>query len=132
MSTFVNCINRINNTQVDNAQDVDAVIVTYFPSRFHLIHFLYQSLSIQFMYRSPTHSSSYSFLSHSFYKSYSISFTFATFCFAHTASYSSFIVSLIFEPILSLETRSVFRKNFNLKYILYHLKLNSDGITIPL
>ena len=100
MSTFVNCINRINNTQVDNAQDVDAVIVTYFPSRFHLIHFLYQSLSIQFMYRSPTHSSSYSFLSHSFYKSYSISFTFATFCFAHTASYSSFIVSLTFEKIL--------------------------------
>ena len=41
--------------------------VTYLPSHFHLIHFIYQSSSTHFMYQSPTHSFCHSFASHLFY-----------------------------------------------------------------
>ena len=60
-----------------------------------------------------------------------MSFTFIIFGYTHTASYFNLIFSFIFQPIPSLKARSVFRQSFNLKCILYHLKMNSDGITIP-
>ena len=81
--------------------------VTYLPSHFHHIHFIYQSSSIHFMY--PTHSFHHSFLYHSFYRSQFISFTFTIFDFAHTASYFNHIVPFIYLTNPSLETRSIFR-----------------------
>ena len=60
-----------------------------------------------------------------------ILFSFTLFSYTHITSYFNFMASFIFQPILPLETSSVSRQSFNVKYILYHLKLNSDGISTP-
>ena len=68
-----------------------------------------------------------------------IHFTDHSLSHSHSAYLLLLIVHLIsaslslsfFKPIPSLGTRSVFRYDFNPKYILYHLKLNYDGIVVP-
>ena len=80
-------------------------------TKVHLIHFVFYFHLNHFIDHSSSHSH------------------FTIFGYTRITSYFNLIVSFIFEPIPSLETRSVSRQSFNLKYILYHLKLNSNGIT---
>ena len=84
--------------QTEKLPEIKHMTVTYLPRQFHLIHLIYQSSSIHFMYCSPTHS----FPSHSFYRSQSISFTFTILGITYTASQFNLIVSFIFQPIWSL------------------------------
>ena len=75
----------------------------------------------------PTHS----FPSHSFYRSQSISFTFTISGFTHTASNFNLIVSFIFLTNPVSGNQECLQINFNPKYILHHLKLNSASIATP-
>ena len=85
-------------------------LVTYLPSHFHLIHLIYQSSShslhipkfISFIL-------SFIFVLSILYIIITSFITFTIFSYTHTTLCFSLTVSFIFQPILSLETRSVFR-----------------------
>ena len=85
-------------------------LVTYLPSHFHLIHLIYQSSShslhipkfISFIL-------SFIFVLSILYIIITSFITFTIFSYTHTTLCFSLTVSFIFHPILSLETRSVFR-----------------------
>ena len=84
-------------------------LVTYLPSHFHLIHLIYQSSShSQHIPKFISFILSFIFISSILYIIIT-SFTFTIFSYTHTTLCFSLTVSFIFQLILSLETRNVFR-----------------------